>query len=152
MTDQLHLDVAGLSADKRGRIKVNDFFQTDVPHIYAVGDVIGFPALAATSMEQGRLAAHHACGEPMHTAHTIQPIGIYSIPEISFIGQTEDELTKECVPFEVGVSRYRELARGRIISDSYGVLKLLVSRTAASCSACTCSAPAPPAWCTSARR
>jgi NAD(P) transhydrogenase len=127
MTEKLNLEAAGLSADKRGRIKVNEFFQTEVPHIYAVGDVIGFPALAATSMEQGRLAAHHACGEPVHTAHTIQPIGIYSIPEISFIGQTEDQLTEACIPFEVGVSRYRELARGQIIGDSYGVLKLLVS-------------------------
>ena len=127
MTDNLDLEAAGLSADKRGRITVNDFFQTEVPHIYAVGDVIGFPALAATSMEQGRLAAHHACGEPVHTANLLQPIGIYSIPEISFIGQTEDQLTEECVPFEVGVSRYRELARGQIIGDSYGVLKLLVS-------------------------
>jgi NAD(P) transhydrogenase len=78
-------------------------------------------------MEQGRLAAHHAMGEPVHTAHLLQPIGIYSIPEISFIGRTEDELTADCVPFEVGVSRYRELARGQIIGDSYGVLKLLVS-------------------------
>jgi NAD(P) transhydrogenase len=126
-TDDLDLAAAGLTADKRGRITVDEFFQTSVPHIYAVGDVIGFPALAATSMEQGRLAAHHACGEPVHSAHQLQPIGIYSIPEISFIGKTEDELTRECVPFEVGVSRYRELARGQIIGDSYGVLKLLVS-------------------------
>jgi NAD(P) transhydrogenase len=126
-TTDLDLEKAGLSADKRGRITVDEFFQTSVPHIYAVGDVIGFPALAATSMEQGRLAAHHACGEPVHSAHSAQPIGIYSIPEISFIGKTEDELTRECVPFEVGVSRYRELARGAIIGDSYGVLKLLVS-------------------------
>jgi len=126
-TDDLDLAAAGLTADKRGRIAVDEFFQTSVPHIYAVGDVIGFPALAATSMEQGRLAAHHACGEPVHSAHQLQPIGIYSIPEISFIGKTEDELTRECVPFEVGVSRYRELARGQIIGDSYGVLKLLVS-------------------------
>ena len=126
-TDALDLPAAGLSADQRGRIAVNEFFQTEVPHIYAVGDVIGFPALAATSMEQGRLAAHHACGEPVHSARQAQPIGIYSIPEISFIGKTEDELTRECVPFEVGVSRYRELARGAIIGDSYGVLKLLVS-------------------------
>jgi NAD(P) transhydrogenase len=126
-TADLDLEKAGLSADKRGRITVDEFFQTAVPHIYAVGDVIGFPALAATSMEQGRLAAHHACGEPVHSAHQAQPIGIYSIPEISFIGKTEDELTRECVPFEVGVSRYRELARGAIIGDSYGVLKLLVS-------------------------
>jgi NAD(P) transhydrogenase len=127
MTDELRLPAAGLSADARGRIKVDEFFRTAVPNIYAVGDVIGFPALAATSMEQGRLAAHHACGEPVHSASTLQPIGIYSLPEISFIGKTEDQLTQECVPFEVGVSRYRELARGQIIGDSYGVLKLLVS-------------------------
>jgi NAD(P) transhydrogenase len=127
MSDNLHLDAAGLAADKRGRIVVDEFFRTAVPHIYAVGDIIGFPALAATSMEQGRLAAHHACDEPIHEMGTLQPIGIYSIPEISFIGKTEDQLTKENVPFEVGVSRYRELARGQIIGDSYGVLKLLVS-------------------------
>jgi NAD(P) transhydrogenase len=126
-TDDLALSAAGLTADKRGRITVDEFFRTAVPNIYAVGDVIGFPALAATSMEQGRLAAHHACGEPVHAAHMLQPIGIYSLPEISFIGKTEDELTRDCVPFEVGVSRYRELARGQIIGDSYGVLKLLVS-------------------------
>ncbi|HEY7325469.1 MAG TPA: Si-specific NAD(P)(+) transhydrogenase [Streptosporangiaceae bacterium] len=127
MTDALGLEAAGLSADERGRIQVGEFFQTAVPSIYAVGDVIGFPALAATSMEQGRLAAHHACGEPLHAVSPLQPIGIYSLPEISFIGQTEDQLTRDCVPFEVGVSRYRELARGQIIGDSYGVLKLLVS-------------------------
>jgi len=126
-TDELQLERAGLSADTRGRITVDEFFRTHVPHIYAVGDVIGFPALAATSMEQGRLAAHHACGEPVRQASMLQPIGIYSIPEISFIGKTEDQLTEACVPFEVGVSRYRELARGQIIGDSYGVLKLLVS-------------------------
>jgi NAD(P) transhydrogenase len=126
-SDRLNLDAAGLTADQRGRIVVDEFFRTAVPHIYAVGDVIGFPALAATSMEQGRLAAHHACGEPAHEMGHLQPIGIYSIPEISFIGRTEDQLTKENVPFEVGVSRYRELARGQIIGDSYGVLKLLVS-------------------------
>jgi NAD(P) transhydrogenase len=127
MSDGLSLAAAGLAADERGRIVVDEFFRTAVPHIYAVGDVIGFPALAATSMEQGRLAAHHACGEPIHEMARLQPIGIYSIPEISFIGRTEDQLTKENVPFEVGVSRYRELARGQIIGDSYGVLKLLVS-------------------------
>jgi len=127
MSDLLRLDAAGLSADKRGRIVVDEFFRTAVPHIYAVGDIIGFPALAATSMEQGRLAAHHACGEPIHEIGKDQPIGIYSIPEISFFGRTEEELTKDNVPFEVGVSRYRELARGQIIGDSYGVLKLLVS-------------------------
>ena len=127
MTDELGLPAAGLSADARGRIAVDEYYRTAVPNIYAVGDVIGFPALAATSMEQGRLAAHHACGEPVHAASTLQPFGIYSLPEISFIGKTEDQLTHDCVPFEVGVSRYRELARGQIIGDSYGVLKLLVS-------------------------
>ncbi|MGD0559376.1 MAG: Si-specific NAD(P)(+) transhydrogenase [Streptosporangiaceae bacterium] len=128
MTDELGLSAAGLAADDRGRIKVDEYYRTTVPHIYAVGDVIGFPALAATSMEQGRMAALHACGEPVHIGNQqLQPIGIYSIPEISFIGRTEDQLTADCVPFEVGVSRYRELARGQIIGDSYGVLKLLVS-------------------------
>jgi NAD(P) transhydrogenase len=127
MTEGLNLEAAGLTADDRGRITVDEFFRTAVPHIYAVGDVIGFPALAATSMEQGRLAAHHACGEQTATNAVPQPIGIYSIPEISFVGRTEDQLTEACVPFEVGVSRYRELARGQIVGDSYGVLKLLVS-------------------------
>ncbi|HEX6522034.1 MAG TPA: Si-specific NAD(P)(+) transhydrogenase [Streptosporangiaceae bacterium] len=126
MSDTLNLEAAGLSADARGRIKVDEIFRTSVPHIYAVGDIIGFPALAATSMEQGRLAAHHACEEPLHEMERLQPIGIYSIPEISFVGRTEEELTKDSVPFEVGISRYRELARGQIIGDSYGVLKLLV--------------------------
>jgi NAD(P) transhydrogenase len=120
MTDGLNLPAAGLSADERGRI-------TKVDHIYAVGDVIGFPALASTSMEQGRLAARHAFGEAVASSSIPQPIGIYSIPEISFVGRTEAELTDACVPFEVGVSRYRELARGQIVGDSYGVLKLLVS-------------------------
>ncbi len=127
VSDNLNLPAAGLTADERGRIKVDEHFRTVVEHIYAVGDIIGFPALAATSMEQGRLAAHHACGEPVPPMDTHPPIGIYSIPEISFIGRTEDELTADNVPFEVGVSRYRELARGQIIGDSYGVLKLLVS-------------------------
>jgi NAD(P) transhydrogenase len=126
-SDHLNLDAAGLTADKRGRIAIGESYQTSVPHIYAVGDVIGFPALAATSMEQGRVAAHHACGEPLHEVSELQPIGIYSIPEISFVGRTEEQLTHDNVPFEVGVSRYRELARGQIIGDSYGVLKLLVS-------------------------
>nr|WP_206068380.1 Si-specific NAD(P)(+) transhydrogenase [Nonomuraea sp. FMUSA5-5] len=126
-TAELNLEAAGLAADDRGRIKVDENYATEVPHIYAVGDVIGFPALAATSMEQGRLAAQHACGEPAGDLHELPPIGIYTIPEISFVGKSEDELTREKVPFEVGISRYRELARGQIIGDSYGMLKLLVS-------------------------
>ncbi|MER5649861.1 Si-specific NAD(P)(+) transhydrogenase [Streptosporangium sp. NPDC002524] len=127
MTDELALEAAELAADARGRIQVDEHYRTAVPHIYAVGDVIGFPSLAATSMEQGRIAAHHACGEPLRGIHHLQPIGIYTIPEISFIGPTEDELTASHVPFEVGISRYRELARGQIIGDTYGMLKLLVS-------------------------
>src|SRR6202042_3616748 len=94
-TEDLALDNAGLAADKRGRIAVDEMFRTPVPHIYAVGSVIGFPALAATSMEQGRIAAHHACGEPLHGLGQNQPIGIYSIPEISFVGRTEEELTHQ---------------------------------------------------------
>ncbi|MER6788791.1 Si-specific NAD(P)(+) transhydrogenase [Streptomyces sp. NPDC000658] len=127
LTDELDLDKAGLTADRRGRIEVDEHYRTPVGHIYAVGDVIGFPALAATAMEQGRAAAYHACGEPVGQMHHLQPIGIYTIPEISFVGRTEDQLTEERVPFEVGVARYRELARGQIIGDAHGVLKLLVS-------------------------
>ncbi|NEE00025.1 Si-specific NAD(P)(+) transhydrogenase [Phytoactinopolyspora halotolerans] len=127
VTDRLGLEKAGLSADDRGRISVDGQYRTDVPHIFAVGDVIGFPALAATSMEQGRLASLHAFGEPANELRAIQPFGIYTIPEISFCGRTEEELTGESVPYEVGVSRYRELARGQIEGDSYGMLKLLVS-------------------------
>jgi NAD(P) transhydrogenase len=127
VTDELELANAGLAADPRGRITVDDFYRTEVEHIYAVGDVIGFPALAATSMEQGRRAAYHAFGEPVAgKLSALQPIGIYTIPEISYVGRTEDELTTDSVPFEVGVSRYRELARGAILGDSYGMLKLLV--------------------------
>jgi NAD(P) transhydrogenase len=127
LTDALDLGKAGLTADARGRIAVDEHFRTAVPHIYAVGDVIGFPALAATSMEQGRTAAYHACGEPVNPMPELQPIGIYTIPEISYVGRTEDQLTEDCVPFEVGVARYRELARGQIIGDAHGMLKLLVS-------------------------
>jgi NAD(P) transhydrogenase len=127
VTEALELEKAGLEADSRGRIKVDDDYRTSAPHVYAVGDVIGFPALAATSMEQGRRAAYHACEEPVQTPmNDCQPIGIYTIPEISYVGKTEDELTEESIPFEVGISRYRELARGAILGDSYGMLKLLV--------------------------
>lgn len=128
-TATLGLENAGLETDHRGRIFVDDQFQTKVDHIYAVGDVIGFPALAATSMDQGRLAAYHAFGEPTEGMTAPQPIGIYSIPEVSYVGATEVELTKQSIPYEVGVCRYRELARGQIAGDSYGMLKLLVSTT-----------------------
>src|SRR5271156_1869201 len=126
-TEHLGLENAGLETDHRGRIFVDDHFQTKVDHVYAVGDVIGFPALAATSMDQGRLAAYHAFGEQCDGMTALQPIGIYTIPEVSYVGATESELTKNSIPYEFGVSRYRELARGQIAGDSYGMLKLLVS-------------------------
>lgn len=127
VTDALELANAGLEADNRGRIPVDAHFQTTQPHIYAVGDVVGFPALAATSMEQGRRAVYHAFGEYVkEDLVPLQPIGIYTIPEISYCGATEDELTQSSIPFEVGVSRYRELARGAILGDSYGLLKIIV--------------------------
>lgn len=126
-TEKLDLAAAGLEADNRGRLSVDEHYRTPVEHIYAVGDVIGFPALAATSMDQGRLAAYHAFGEAVHELTALQPIGIYTIPEISYCGATEAELTSSAVPYEVGISRYRELARGQIVGDAYGMLKLLVS-------------------------
>jgi NAD(P) transhydrogenase len=125
-TSDLDLGAAGLSADRRGRISVDPCFRTEVPHIHAVGDVIGFPALAATSAEQGRLAGMHASDAQAGHITDLQPIGIYTIPEISYVGRTEDELTRSAVPYEVGLARYRELARGQIVGDSYGMLKLLV--------------------------
>ncbi|GLP78260.1 putative soluble pyridine nucleotide transhydrogenase [Mycobacterium antarcticum] len=126
-TDGLDLEAAGLETDDRGRIQVDEQFRTKVDHIFSVGDIIGFPALAATSMDQGRLAACHAFGEPANDMTALQPIGIYTIPEVSFVGATESELTRDSIPYEFGVSRYRELARGQIAGDSYGMLKLLVS-------------------------
>lgn len=127
VTDELAVERAGLTVDARGRIAVDEHYRTAVPHIYAVGDVIGFPALAATAMEQGRQAAYHAFGEPVHAATGLSPFGIYTIPEVSYCGATEAELTEKAVPYEVGISRYRELARGQIVGDDYGMLKLLVS-------------------------
>jgi len=126
-TDELDLGKAGLATDERGRIVVDGEFRTAVPHIFAVGDVIGFPSLAATSMEQGRLAARHAFGEPCPPESAmLLPFGIYAIPEISFVGETEAQLTQQGIPYEIGISRYRELARGQILGDSHGMLKLLV--------------------------
>jgi NAD(P) transhydrogenase len=138
-TAGLNLPAAGLSADARGRLKVNESYQTAVPHVYAAGDVIGFPALAATSMEQGRLAAGHMfrqhddeslasdllAAEAAGRAMTVFPYGIYSIPEISMIGATEQALTQQGVPYEAGIARYREIARGQLIADPHGLLKLL---------------------------
>jgi NAD(P) transhydrogenase len=126
-TEGLNLAAAGLEADKRGRLTVNDRLQTSVPHIYAAGDVIGFPALAATSMEQGRLAASHMFRVVLgdHEQQRVFPYGIYTIPEISMIGETEQSLTKKGQPYEVGLARYREIARGQLIADDVGMLKII---------------------------
>jgi NAD(P) transhydrogenase len=126
-TDRLGLERAGLEADERGRLKVGQDYRTTVDHIFAVGDVIGFPQLAATSAEQGRLASCAAFDVSANSMSDLLPVGIYSIPEISFVGKTEEELTEQAIPYEVGLSRYRELARGQILGDAYGLLKILVS-------------------------
>ena len=128
-TESLGLERAGLEADKRGRLKVNERFQTTVPHIFAAGDVIGYPSLAATSSEQGRLAACHAFGMKAEPMSANFPIGIYAVPEISMVGQNEQDLTRNKVPYEVGMARYREIARGHIMGDDSGLLKLLFHRT-----------------------
>ncbi|MFN8524394.1 MAG: Si-specific NAD(P)(+) transhydrogenase [Chloroflexota bacterium] len=124
-TDKLNLPGAGLAADERGRLRVNECFQTDVPHIYAVGDVVGFPSLASISMEQGRLAACHAFGQDTTSVPSLFPYGIYTIPEISMVGRTEEELTNQGIPYEVGKAQYKEIARGQIIGDNSGLLKLI---------------------------
>jgi NAD(P) transhydrogenase len=124
-TQNLGLEGIGIQPDDRGRIRVNANFQTSLPHIYAAGDVIGFPALASTSMQQGRHAACHAFGLGCETSNHLLPYGIYTIPEISMVGRNEDELTEEGVPYETGVARYREIARGQLIGDTVGMLKLL---------------------------
>jgi len=126
---ELNLPAAGIDADSRGRIPVDKDFRTKVSHIYAVGDVIGFPSLASVSMEQGRIAAERAFGESaIQSNPSFYPYGIYTIPEISFIGKTEEQLTEEDVPYEVGVAYYREIARGQIRGDTTGRLKLIFHR------------------------
>ena len=126
--EELDLPAAGLEADSRGRIPVDACYRTKQPHIFAVGDVIGFPSLASVSMEQGRIAAAQAFGLPVHSNPATYPYGIYTIPEISFIGKTEEQLTNEDVPYEVGVAYYREIARGQIRGDTTGRLKLIFHR------------------------
>lgn len=135
-TDQLGLRTVSLATDKRGLLTVNEHFQTSVPHIYAVGDVIGFPALAATAMHQGRLASAHAFrngggyvnGQIPMTPLAPLPFGIYTIPEVSMVGATEEELTKDRVPYEIGHVYYRETARAHIMGDTDGMLKLIFHR------------------------
>jgi NAD(P) transhydrogenase len=126
--DELNLAAAGLDADARGRISVDMDYRTKVPHIFAAGDVIGFPSLASVSREQGRIAAARAYNLPVHSNPATYPYGIYTIPEISFIGKTEEALTEEDVPYEVGIAFYREIARGQIRGDTTGRLKLIFHR------------------------
>ena len=127
--EDLNLAAAGLEADNRGRIAVDEHYQTKVPHIFAAGDVVGFPALASVSMEQGRIAAARAFNDQSATSNPgFYPFGIYTIPEISFIGKTEEQLTGEDVPYEVGMAYYREVARGQIRGDTTGRLKLIFHR------------------------
>jgi len=126
--DELNLPAAGIEADARGRIPVDAEYRTKAPHIYAVGDVIGFPSLASVSMEQGRIAAAHAFGKCINSNPAYYPYGIYTIPEISFIGKNEEQLTDEDVPYEVGVAYYREIARGQIRGDTTGRLKIIFHR------------------------
>jgi NAD(P) transhydrogenase len=126
--DELNLAAAGLEADNRGRINVDAEFRTKVPGIFAAGDVIGFPSLASVSMEQGRMAAAHAFGLKIQSNPATYPYGIYTIPEISFTGKTEEQLTDEDVPYEVGLAYYRETARGQIRGDNNGRLKIIFHR------------------------
>jgi NAD(P) transhydrogenase len=126
--ESLGLSAAGIESDDRGRIKVDPDYRTSQPHVFAVGDVIGFPSLASVSMEQGRIAAARAFGLNVHTDPAGYPYGIYTIPQISFIGKTEEQLTDADVPYEVGVAYYREIARGQISGHTDGRLKLLFHR------------------------
>jgi NAD(P) transhydrogenase len=126
--DDLNLAAAGLEADNRGRIVVDDRYRTKQPHILAVGDVIGFPSLASVSMEQGRMAVGYAFGAQVYSDPANYPYGIYTVPEMSFVGKTEEQLTEEDVPYESGVAYYREIARGQIRGDTTGRLKLIFHR------------------------
>lgn len=128
VTDLLNLDACGLVADARGRLKVDPHtFQTEVPHIYAAGDVIGFPSLASTSMEQGRIAACHAFEIPMPPAPEFFPYGIYAVPEISMVGMTEKEVRARGIHYECGIARFRETSRGHIMGLNSGMMKLIFS-------------------------
>jgi NAD(P) transhydrogenase len=127
-TDALNLEACGLTTDNRGRLEVEpDTFQTAVPHIYAAGDVIGFPSLASTSMEQGRIAACHAFHVPAPPAPDYFPYGIYAVPEISTVGMSEQEAHDRGIPYECGIARFRETSRGHIMGLSDGMMKMIFS-------------------------
>ncbi len=122
----LGLENVGIEYDDRERLTVNENYQTNAEHVYAVGDVIGFPALASTAMEQGRMAACHAFGVEIHSMPELFPFGIYAVPEISMVGKTEKQLTDAAIPYEAGIARYDELARGQLLGDTIGMLKILI--------------------------
>ena len=124
-SDQLNIEAAGIQPDGRGKLVVNEHYQTSIPHIYAAGDVIGFPALASTSMEQGRLASCHMFGKPSRMVSNLIPYGIYAIPEISMVGATEEELTGKKAPYEIGLARYAEIVKGQMLGDEQGLVKIL---------------------------
>ncbi len=126
-SSSLKLEKAGLTVNNRKNLDVDEFYRTQVPHIYAVGDLIGLPSLASTAMEQGRKAACHAFGENTRNGSQLYPLGIYTIPEISMIGKTEEQLIDERIPYEIGVSRFQETAKGQILGLQDGLLKILVS-------------------------
>ncbi len=128
-TENLGLESVGIIPDQRGLIKVDQFYRTDVPSIFAVGDVIGFPSLASVSMDQGRLAVIHAFeNDDLTCLNTLLPFGIYTIPEVSIIGETEESLSADGADYEIGIARYCELARGQIINDHDGLLKIIFDR------------------------
>ena len=125
---ELGLDAVGIDFDDRERLHVNEAYQTSAPHVYAAGDVIGFPALASTSMEQGRRAVCHACGvcDVRDYNTELFPYGIYAVPEISMVGKTEEQLTDEGIPYESGIAHYREIARAKLLGDELGMMKMLI--------------------------
>jgi NAD(P) transhydrogenase len=127
-TDNLGVENVGIRPNHRNQIEVNEHYQTSQPHIYAVGDVIGYPSLASASYDQGRFAASHFCGDPNHHLVVDIPTGIYTSPEISSIGKTERQLTEEKVPYEVGKAMFKHLARAQILGQAVGMLKLLFHR------------------------
>jgi len=127
-TDKLNVNAAGLETDHRGRLEVDrKTYQTNVPHIYATGDVIGHPSLASTSLQQGRVAACHALDTPTLSESPWFPYGIYSVPEISTCGMSEEEMQERGIPYEVGIARFRETSRGHIMGLEHGMLKMLFS-------------------------
>jgi len=137
-TDSLNLQAVGIVPDSRGRLTVDSNYRTNISHIYAAGDVIGFPALAATSSEQGRLAACHMFGIPAEPMGKHFPVGIYAIPEVSMVGATEQELTKQKIPYETGIAQYKEISRGQIVGDEHGMFKMLFHRDDRKLLGCHC--------------